>query len=686
MSKLAPSRRESLLNVALVAAAIFVTGRLGLELALAHVNVTPLWPPAGIAVAALSAGGLRLWPGVAVGALAANLSIGTPTLPGLGFAVANTIQALFGGWLLLVLRFDHAMTRVKDVLRVVAAALAVPLVGASIGTGVLAAAGLSDSGTLPELFLTWWTGDGMGILLVLPLIGALLAWRPRLDALRVLEGGTILGLIALVTVVALHRYLTISFLLPPLVTWAAMRFAMRGAVASAGVIALVALAATSAGAGPFVLPSTNASMLYVQGFSATVLITAMLIAAASSEREHLAAQAAGRNRLAFLAEAGRHLSAHLDEDDILRELVEMTVPRLGCCAVAERIEGPAERRLVALAGAEGVDLELVRAALSERPGSREDLEGTDVTQLRAASPDERRLLAALRPATPPVGILSLPLGGSRPARVRIAVPDGPEAREDVLELAEALRARADLALENAALLASAHAALEIRHQFLGVAAHELKTPLTSIYGLAQLMLRLLDAPEPDPARMRTLVETAVRQSAKLKALIEQLLDLSRIDAGKLALEPRPGDLATVARAAAVVVASQTERLIRVSVSGDTQAVFDAIRLEQVAVNLLTNAHRHSPPGLEIDLDVEGLPDLLWLRVIDRGKGLPATERARVLERFQQFEPQPGQAGLGLGLSICRDLVELHGGRIEFADTPGGGLTVAVAIPRRGFAA
>jgi signal transduction histidine kinase len=266
----------------------------------------------------------------------------------------------------------------------------------------------------------------------------------------------------------------------------------------------------------------------------------------------------------------------------------------------------------------------------------------------------------------------------------------PYGGEDLLALSS-IADRAAVALENARLYAAeqrarsaAEEALRMRDEFLSVAAHELKTPITSLWGMAQLMLRQLDkrgAVEPD--RLQRALRMIDTQSRTLARLVEQLLDVSRIEAGKLALDRQPTDLGQLVRAVvAMAQVRATEHRLRLRTPrAPVRAAVDPLRLEQVVTNLLDNAIKYSPEGGEIEVELAA-PEAAGVRlsVRDRGLGIPPERRRHIFDRFYQAHATSHQSGMGLGLYISRQIVELHGGRIEAEFPPDGGTRLVVRLP------
>lgn len=244
------------------------------------------------------------------------------------------------------------------------------------------------------------------------------------------------------------------------------------------------------------------------------------------------------------------------------------------------------------------------------------------------------------------------------------------------------RLRVALAAEQAARQ-EAEVAVRQRDEFLSIAAHELKTPLTSLSGQAQLALRRLrNSSEVDPVRMTRTVEIIAGQSNRLALLLNQLLDVSRLEAGKLALDPAPTDLtALVTGIVASIQPTTDQHPIRLTAPAELPVHVDALRIEQVVTNLLDNAIKYSPAGGEVKVTLaQPDPDTVELAVRDHGLGIPPDKASQIFERFYRAHNDDHTSGLGLGLFISHQIVELHGGQITTEQPTGGGVRFRVRLP------
>ena len=304
--------------IVLLAAAYFVAARFGLSLAFVHTNVSPVWPPTGIALAAVLLLGYRVWPGILLGALLANFLTPAPVAASAVIALGNTGEALLGAYLLRSVGFDNSLSRARDVFKFVVAAIICTTISATVGNLSLSFFHSSQWSDFGSLWFTWWLGDLTGAVTMAPLILTWVAgkntWFPKL---RYVEGSVLLLLLSLSAIVTFGKpaptpvqYYPLARLLIPFLLWAAFRLGQRGVTAAIIVTSAFAVWGTSQGFGPFVSGDANNALLTLQLFVATNAVTFLFLGAVIEEKR--AAEAVRR-------EDARRLAANLAITRILAE-------------------------------------------------------------------------------------------------------------------------------------------------------------------------------------------------------------------------------------------------------------------------------------------------------------------------------------------------------------------------------
>ncbi|RAG81343.1 hypothetical protein DN069_33375 [Streptacidiphilus pinicola] len=275
-----------------VAGVYFGSGRLGLlaQVVVEGVRVTPLWPPSGVAVAALLLLGLRVWPGIALGQWLVVLSIAHWHLswPGLGIVVGATLAPVLAWLFLRVVKFRPQLDRLRDGLALVCVALVSTLVSSSASTLILLAEGALKPHDYWEAWTAWWTGDAMGVLVVTPLLLAARYVRAPRDTpmMRWVELALLLGATVGVMLLVTHSALSLLFLVFPLVIWAAIRFQMPGAAPCVLIVSVLAVVAAIDHAGPFAGHGVAAEMFMLQALNGSAALTALLLSAVITERDN----------------------------------------------------------------------------------------------------------------------------------------------------------------------------------------------------------------------------------------------------------------------------------------------------------------------------------------------------------------------------------------------------------------
>jgi signal transduction histidine kinase len=238
-------------------------------------------------------------------------------------------------------------------------------------------------------------------------------------------------------------------------------------------------------------------------------------------------------------------------------------------------------------------------------------------------------------------------------------------------------------MENARLYREAQASVRHREEFMSIAAHELKTPVASLQLTVQSMAEVLAGPQPDLEFVRGRAVAGERQGARLGRLIDELLDVSAIQAGRMRLTPEIIDLTTTIEQVVARFQGELERRgVDVAIHAPQPVVgrWDPVRLEQVLTNLLSNALKYGE-GRPVRVAVDATPEVATFEVEDHGIGMSPEVMGRIFHPFERGVPAGHYGGLGLGLYITEQIVRAQGGRIKVRSTPAQGATFTVELPR-----
>jgi integral membrane sensor domain MASE1 len=274
-------------RIAVIAGAYYGAAKLGLSLAFTTESVTAVWPPTGIALAAVLLWGYRMWPGVALGAFLANAWTDVPLYVTLGITTGNTLEALVGAFLLKRVDFHASLERVRDVFAlVVLAGIISTTVSATIGVTSLLIGDEIASGDFGLVWRTWWLGDMGGNLVVAPaLLIAATHWPFDQAPGRWLEALASALLLAGVSVLVFTREIAVTFLIFPPLLWVVLRFWQPGAAAAALIVAAIAIPLTEDNVGPFSGNSPDDRLLLAQALVGVVSLTGLVLAAVLTERQ-----------------------------------------------------------------------------------------------------------------------------------------------------------------------------------------------------------------------------------------------------------------------------------------------------------------------------------------------------------------------------------------------------------------
>jgi len=651
-----------------LAAAYFVVAETGLRYATIGPSISPVWPPTGLAVAALVLLGPGYWPAILLGAFLANATTSIPVLAAAGIACGNTTEAMLAAYLLRSRAGQHlALDDLLGVRTLVVVAAPIgALASATVGvTSLWLAHVVPEAGVWSALSL-WWAGDYLGALVVVPVFLTWLTWLTgagptgvRIGRRAALELSLLVGGAVLATMAIFGGLLPASLLLPaqypyllfPFVIGAALRFGPRGASLLTMTVATLAVGYTARGGGPFVMqtvPSTDTALLLYIGILA---ITGLSLGPATTRHER--AERA-------LREANEHLAAVIQSSPLAIYTLDPESTVRSWNRAAEALYGwPAEEVIGRPLPTIGQDLE-DHARLRDRVLRGEALRGVEVTRRRKDGTlvNISLSVAPLHDAAGQVtGMLSL-------------AADITEMRQLEVQYRQAQK-------------------MEAVGRLAGGIAHDFNNLLTAIIGTTALVLEDLGL----ESRARLDIQEIEKAAKRAAGLTRQLLIFSR----QQVLEPRALDL----NALVGNLEKMLHRLIGEDVELRTKpaAGLGAVRadpgqLEQAIVNLVVNARDAMPKGgrltietADVELDrsyvaghVPTQPGpYVLLAVSDTGVGMDGATKARLFEPFFTTK-EPGR-GTGLGLATVYGIVKQSGGYVWAYSELGHGTTFKIYLPR-----
>lgn len=689
MSKNINRYQRYLIEILILAIIYHLGARLGLQMAYVQANISPVWPPSGIALAALLLLGINHWPGIALGVIVGSLITGAPITIALGLGLANTAEALIGAWILKrLIGFHNTIDRIRDVIGLAVAAAPSTAVSASIGVLAVSWFGSGNQVEFFTLWATWWVGNLLGILVVTPLILVLRHFFPRTRKPgQILEGVVFVCLLILVTGYVFGTsngssvfHQALIYVIFPFAIWAALRLEQSGAVTAVFIVSGISIWGTIHGFGPFSKLPINESLLLLQTFTGVVALTSLTLSASASERRY-AERALNRRveDLAALNDAAKEFLSNPDTPALYNSICRLAVDRLGLSTVWIELvsaEKHGEHTLNVAAVADQSQVHLMIEKENIAPTLRKNIIHAQQTGLTTCVEKVERINAsgASQGNDENLSFAAVPLNyGGKVIGVLAALRNGSDGfPKEQLLLLESYATLAVLAIQNSWLFdqvrvgneqlhALSHRLMDIQEQERMHLSRELHDESGQILAALMVRLGLLERDAQSP-------ELMVEHIAELKQIVTEVLN----NLHSLAVKLRPASLDHLG-----LITALQQYIQEFSRQYDLRVQFDAediqsIRLRadietafyRIVQESLTNVALHAQ-AKHVDILINRRNGSIVMTIEDDGVG---------------FNPIPLANENRLGLFGMRERVQMLGGKFLIESAPGKGATISIEVP------
>ena len=699
--------RRDFAGCALLAMAYFGLAKAGLAFASLHPSASPVWPPSGLALAAVLLWGTRVWPAIALGAFLANVTTFGNFATSATIAAGNSLEATITAW--LIGRFAGGREALEAPSRVVTfAGLTLfpgTMVSATLGVGSLVLGGLADPSKFASIWLTWWLGDVGGQLILAPPI--VLWGRSRLpgaadwrELAKLLTGTAAVGFIAFSPMVEQTSARgALAFLAVVPMLWAALRYAQRDTSTAALVLSCFAIWGVLANGGPFMRPNLNDSFLLVLAFVLSTAVPSLVLSADVAERRRaeqrlrqaqIETEGTIATRTAELSQANQALRAEVDE----RKRVETESERRRLqLEGAQRLLDGVQDHAIFMLDAAGDVISWNKGACRIQGYSADEIMGQNFSifytaEERSAGVPGQALAMAAREGKYESEGWRLRKDASQfwSAVVIEAIRDDSGALTGFAKITRDIseRREARQKLEAARDQLAQSQKMEALGQLTGGIAHDFNNVLAVVLSNLELLRQRAALPSP----LLKLIDNSERAIERATALTQRMLAFAR----RQDLRPEPVEMAQLV-AGMVELLKRTlgsQIVIQTTIPATLpRAMVDANQLELAIMNLTLNARDAMPTGgnLTIAADEQVLASeasgvtaghYVRLSVTDTGVGMDLSVLARAGEPF--FTTKGIGKGTGLGLAMVQGLAEQSGGRLELKSIPGKGTSAVMWLP------
>lgn len=607
----------------------FIAGKIGLSLAYLHPSASAVWPPTGIAIACVLIFGKKIWPAIYVGAFLVNVTTTGDVPSSLFIALGNTLEAIIAGY--LVKRFAsgiHVFNKPETILRFAALASGIAtMASATIGVASLLLFHFVLPSDAITVWITWWLGDAGGALVITPVV---ILWYLNhtvslklhyLSQLFLLFISPILMAILVFSGIFPFPYLTM-----PIILWAAIGFGPRETATSILLVTVIATYFTSREQGPFVLENTtlNQSLILLQIFIGVVVVTKLVIAAVVEEKKR-AQKALGNSEKRFrvLTEKSADATALLDEQGT----IQYTSPS------AQHIIGYTPEELDTTSVFALVHPQDLVTAKKTLVDVLQNPNTSRILEVRLKRKDNTYVWVEMNGTN----LLNDPAVGAIVVNYR-----------DISE-----RKQLD----------------EAKNEFLRIAAHQLRTPLSTMRWNMELLQKPKTRLSPDVQKKLSTVYSKVKYMVDL---VNELLDVTSIIEGDTKDKPQKVVVATTIEK---IVAEFAEEIKKKSLSVTIRQIgnqipeiwIDQKRFYIVIQNIISNAIKYNSAGGTVEIVIQKKGTYVIIQVTDSGIGIPKADTQKIFTKF--FRAANARTsnvdGTGLGLFVVKSYIEKWGGSLGF---------------------
>ncbi|MHB8629931.1 MAG: sensor histidine kinase [Aggregatilineales bacterium] len=561
----------------------------------------------------------------------------------------------------------HPFDRISDVLLfVLLSAFASCLINATIGTTSVTIGGFAPAANYGITWLTWWFGDAMGVAIFAPVI---LIWRRwpkiKITVEYLIEIGVLTMLLLLAALVAFDTGYPLEYALIPVMIVIVFRFGQYGGSASVLLVSGISIIGVVRGASTFSRSDINVSLLLLQTFIATISLTMLVLAAALSERQRAEAKLGNYNRELELRINERTLELYRT-----KEHVEAILNNSSDAILVVRADGTISQINPIFSDLFGYQPdEVITRPLKAfiEPAHIEQLMSALASTMAGGTSQRIEVEACRKDETvfnADVGLSPITRHGNMASSVGT-----PEVVCSIRDITASKQVERELQELN-----------KLKTEFLSTAAHELRTPLASILGFSEILVTR-DLP---PERGKRYMQIIHEQSVQLHKIINALLDISRLESGQtMVLESQSVNMTELFTKTLAYFAQHLPNYqFQIEGVDECPAIIgDQLRLGEVLQNLLSNAVKYSPNGGTITVRGQVIPGFIEISIQDKGIGMTAQQQAHLFERFYRADASSTTiSGTGLGLVICKLIIELHGGQIWAESASGRGTTMHFKLP------